>query len=557
MENPLKEKQILPETPEELEEEEFEPKLPEVAKSTRSSTVLQWVSEVSQWDALYALCYTLSSTTGGTLFGLIVARAIDWQNHWFLAVLFIVGLFSAIFVKMLKRREQKQQLEQQEKQKQMLFEEEIHNQTLEFNAKTFNNKLFIEQKRAELQQEIDRNESIDLREHMFSLIEQRPLEGAAPEEFQLYSEQLNLLGKVLETHTLDRAIRYGKYDVIETKTVLDQMQQLTQTVNNLLLKAPITQESTNGRMTKYREALEALKVMNILQEHDDEFGIIEWDENNIIVSINEAQAKFTGIRTYEMMGKDAVKGIEESFPTEQINMLLHAVKRAYEGMIVHLHVENFRLLEGNNIDICIIFVPKYDLETLEVIGIYNITAPIGHDLIDCPHEEFCLDIENHTQNNEEVVLLVGSSFKDDIKYYRDLLNIYGYTILSCKSITEAIRIMNNQLIHVALIDIIFQDGNADEIVKEMIKKYPNIQIVVIASYENPSIKAKLKVIDNVTVYKEKPIRPQDIVLSVQLAVSKALIKKVSMERSKNIPQKERRIENGNGVNKKVNLANPE
>jgi len=551
----------LPKTPTEISEDKFEPEIPSVTQ-TEPSKIVKWVSEISQWDALYGLSYTMASTTGATIFGLVIGKAFEFAAHWSLILLFVIGLISAISTKILKQRDQKQKLFMDEKQQELKFKEEIHNQTLKFNKETFKNKLTIELKREELRSELERNDAIDIWQMYYTLVEERPTSGIKL-EYQLYMKTLEFAKEVVRTHALDRALRYNKYEIFEYNKVIDKISDLSDNIKTLLNEFEFKDNGGNNykdkfnnitsTVNKYKALVQCEEYLKRAQEN--EFGVITLDNDFIIKDVNIHQVSYTGVGAYNSLGKDMVKIIEENYTTKQINPSLEGMTKAYRGTPNRIIFKNFHTLDGNVVDIQLCAIPDFNEITLEIEGIYIISCDIEHTF-ECEKIEVEIPIEKDKKLKNEIILLIGTTIEEDIIKYQKMFGKFGYQMVVVKSITEAIGIMETQLVHLALIGTIFKDGMADEMVKEMIKRFPNIQIVVVATHQNPALEAKLKEIANISDYLIKPVAPQIILNAIQKAEYKALTSRISTIQKQ---IKQHTVKNGDTIKKKpskVDMSRP-
>ena len=546
----------LPKTPIEMDEEEFKPDIPTIV-SEEPSKILNWVSEISQWDALYGLGYTMASTTGATIFGLVIGKSFEIANHWSLILLFVLGLFSAIATKVLKQREQKQKIFIDERLKELEFKEEVHKQTLQFNEDTLSNKLAIEMKREELRGELERNDAIDVFQMYNTLLDERPTSGDKL-EYDMYMKALDFATEVVKTHALDRALRYNKYDVFQYNKVIDNLTEMSENIRKLVDKIETSGNgnyedrfySTKSIVEKYKVLVKCEEILKKATENN--FGIIKTDDKFIVLDINDEQAKYTGTGIYNYVGKSVIKIVEENYSsTIQINAMLKAMNIAKDGIPNCVIFKNFRTLDKSVVSGQLCIVPDFDENTLEIEGMYFIKCDDGIDF-DIEKETVELTIEDNGNPRDKVVLLIGTTITEDVQKYQDLFSRFGYNMVIAQSITEAITIMEKQLIHLALIGTIFKDGMADEMVKEMIKRYPNVQIVVVATHENPALEAKLKDIPNVSDYLLKPVAPQIILTAVQNAEMKALSSRILKEQVKRDV-----IKNGGKKNvSKVDMTRP-
>lgn len=152
--------------------------------------------------------------------------------------------------------------------------------------------------------------------------------------------------------------------------------------------------------------------------------------------------------------------------------------------------------------------------------------------------EFCIYLRKHeadqSVNQVEAIAAVnyhGSEtiliVEDDasiMRMFRQLLELYGYSILEAGDGIEALEIFENnrEQIRIAIVDVIMPRMNGRELVEELRKRLPELPIIMISGYTDDIVdRAALDELN--AMFIQKPVNPLELLSAVRSGLEKGVL----------------------------------
>lgn len=537
----------LPTTP--SEGKKFEPVIKEEKKTNFFRRAVDTVKDLNQWDILFNSFFGLFWAVGGWLGRLISNESFNGGSHWILIVTFFMCGILMIVSKVMKRwekiKQQKQEVTDQEKKQ----DQERHEQEIEFKKEVFFNDQKIKMRRAMLQEEIDRNQNVEVMAHFIEIIKQKP---PSDKEIPLYVEQLQVASKVLDTLVLDRTLKYGQFEQYQANVLVKELNELTKVVDTLvgvMTQGVDTGESFNTKQYhRYQnkmfdklnriDRLELIaKTNQILSEfhvNNPEHGLIRVCSKDMILFVNDKQAHYTGTGVYSWIGKNVFEFVESEFPIEQRNLMLAMLQKVYLGQYLIIPVKNYVTAAGQTIDVTLAAFPtfkKLDVVELDVVGFQLMTIPYTEENATQPPIELPESVEGGISCNQILILLANPD-DEQLSQQQTILQHMKYQTYRANTISEAEVILSQEAIDIVITDMYFQDGRALDFCIKLKTQYPFLKVIILSSTKNKTMKKNLKQLSNVFSYHQINGDPLNFMKSLQEATIQVLKERTELEREK-------------------------
>jgi len=119
-----------------------------------------------------------------------------------------------------------------------------------------------------------------------------------------------------------------------------------------------------------------------------------------------------------------------------------------------------------------------------------------------------------------VILVVEDDFLNR-RLTKKVLQENGYQVLEAKNADEALKILNKELVDLAILDINLGDGEMDGIsLGNLIQNKQKVPFIYLTAYENAKVISEA-VATSPYSYLTKPFKNSDLVASVELAIIKS------------------------------------
>ena len=118
-------------------------------------------------------------------------------------------------------------------------------------------------------------------------------------------------------------------------------------------------------------------------------------------------------------------------------------------------------------------------------------------------------------------ILVAEDDAAIMRMFRQLLELYGYSILEAGDGVEAVEMFeaNRERIRIAIVDVIMPRMNGRELVEEIRKRQPELPIIMISGYTDDIVDRSAISVLNVN-FLQKPIKPLDLLAAVRGGLGK-------------------------------------
>lgn len=122
--------------------------------------------------------------------------------------------------------------------------------------------------------------------------------------------------------------------------------------------------------------------------------------------------------------------------------------------------------------------------------------------------------------NSEVILVVEDDFLNR-RLTKKILLEHGYQVLEAKNADEAMKILQKELVDLAILDINLGDGEMDGIhLGKLIHAKQQVPFIYLTAYENARVISEA-VATSPYSYLTKPFKNSDLIASVKLAIIKS------------------------------------
>lgn len=113
-------------------------------------------------------------------------------------------------------------------------------------------------------------------------------------------------------------------------------------------------------------------------------------------------------------------------------------------------------------------------------------------------------------------ILVAEDDAAIMRMFRQLLELYGYTILEAGDGIQALEMFeaNRERIRIAIVDVIMPRMNGRELVEEIRKRQPELPIIMISGYTD-DIVDRAAIDDLNATFLQKPVKPLDLLAAVR------------------------------------------
>ncbi len=122
--------------------------------------------------------------------------------------------------------------------------------------------------------------------------------------------------------------------------------------------------------------------------------------------------------------------------------------------------------------------------------------------------------------NSKVILVVEDDFLNR-RLTKKVLQENGYLVLEAKNADETLKILNKELVDLAILDINLGDGEMDGIsLGNLIQNKQKVPFIYLTAYENAKVISEA-VATSPYSYLTKPFKNSDLIASVELAIIKS------------------------------------